>query len=88
MPEATTMMIINVLLGLVLAGVGWWVNNIWRMVLDLQKAHNNQAVAYQEQLSSLSLELAKNYPSRTELDPKFERLFNKLEEIQKEMRAR
>lgn len=80
--------IITVLIGIVLAGVSWWVKNIWQMVVKLQEAHNAQALAHQDQLTKLSLKLAEHYPSRTELDPKFERLFDKLEEIQKEMRAR
>lgn len=80
--------IITVLLGIVLAGVSWWVKNIWQMVIDLQKAHNTQVLGFQEQMTRLSLKLAEHYPSRAELDPKFEKLFDKLEEIQKEMRAR
>ena len=79
--------IITVLIGIVLAGVSWWVKNIWQQVVDLQKAHNAQALATQAQVTKLSLKLAEHYPSRAELDPKFEKLFDKLEEIQREMRV-
>lgn len=58
------------LLGLVTAGMAWWVKNIWSMVSSQQ-----------QQISALNLELARNYVPRAELQSSFERIFNKLDEI-------
>lgn len=58
------------LLALVLAGMTWWVKNIWAMV-----------TSQQAQISALNLELARNYVPRAELQSTFERIFKKLDEI-------
>lgn len=63
------------LLGLVLMGMTWWVKNIWAMVI-MQGA----------QIQTLNIELAKNYVPRAELQATFERIFNMLGEISKEVR--
>jgi len=69
-------MLISLLLGLVIAGVGWWVKNIWAMV-----------ISQQEQISKLNLELAKNYATRAEFQATVDKIFEKLDEIQREMRG-
>ncbi len=65
--------------GLLIAALGfciaWWVNNIWAMVKDQQA-----------QISALSLRLAEGYVTRQELQATFDRIFNLLEEIRKEVR--
>lgn len=81
----TTLMIINLLLALVLAGVSWWVRNIWQMVIDQQKAHNATVLEFQRQIGGLTLELGRDYMPRRELNETLKRLFDKLEEIQGEM---
>lgn len=72
----------NVLIGVVMAlmsiigaCVGWWVNNIWDMVKSLQK-----------QVVDLNLDVSRNYVPRQELQATLERILNKLDELQKEMR--
>ena len=67
--------IINVLAGLVFAFLSWWSANIWASVQSGQT-----------QISALTVELAKNYVPRAELQSQFERLFAKLDEIQKQGR--
>lgn len=69
-------MIISILLGLVIGGVSWWVKNIWDMV-----------ISQQQQISALNLELAKNYATRAEFQSAVDKIFDKLDEIQKEMRG-
>lgn len=66
------MFVIEFLLGLITAGIGWWVKNIWAMVIEQQK-----------QITSLNLELAKNYVPRQELQSTFDRIFEKLDELLK-----
>lgn len=63
---------ISVLMGFVTAGVGWWVKNIWSMV-----------IAQQAQITALQVELARNYIPRAEMQDTLHRIFDKLEEIQK-----
>ena len=58
------------------SGVAWWVNTIWGMVKALQV-----------QVTNLNVELAKNYVPRQELHATFERIFDKLDEIQRDLRA-
>lgn len=67
--------VINVLIGLVVAGIGWWVNNIWGMVKSLLN-----------QVAELNVKLAENYAPRVELQNTFQRIFDKLDEIQRDMR--
>lgn len=65
------------LLGIVLAGIGWWVRNIWAMV-----------IAQQAQITSLQVELARSYMPRAELQDTLKRIFDKLDEIQSEVAKR
>lgn len=67
--------IINYLIGATGACVVWWVNTIWGMAKTLQ-----------QDVSNLHIELAKNYAPRAELQNTLERIFDKLDELQKEMR--
>lgn len=55
--------------------VAWWVNNIWSMVKNLQA-----------QITDLNVELARNYVPRQELKETFGRIFDKLDEIQRDVR--
>lgn len=64
--------LINLLFGVVLTGVGWWVKNIWAMVIEQQKM-----------IAALQVELAKNYVPRVELQDTFKRIFEKLDELLK-----
>ena len=66
--------IINVLAGLVFAFLSWWSANIWAAVQSEQM-----------QITAVSVELAKNYAPRAELQAQFDRLFAKLDEIQRQV---
>lgn len=68
--------ILNVLGAILLAGVGWWLNNLWVMVKSLQ-----------EQLSAVHVKLVEQYVPRSELQHTFERIFEKLDEIQKDVKS-
>lgn len=73
--------IFNLLIGTIVSlttviggGVAWWTSTIWSMVKALQA-----------QVSDLSVELARNYVPRAELHATFERIFDKLDEIQRDL---
>lgn len=61
---------INFLLGAIGGGIGWWVNNIWAMVK-----------AQQADISRLHVKLAENYVPRAELDARFTRMQDTLDDI-------
>ena len=65
--------VINVLAGLVFAFLSWWSANIWGAVQSGQT-----------QISALTVELAKNYVPRAEFQAQFDRMFAKLDVIQKQ----
>jgi hypothetical protein len=67
--------LLNILGAVLLAGVGWWLNNLWAMVKSLQ-----------EQISTVHVKLVENYVPRAEMQEAFERIFNKLDEIQRELK--
>lgn len=54
--------------------ITWWVNNIWSMVKVLQT-----------DVSSLHVELAGSYVKRQELQATFDRIFDALDDIRKEV---
>lgn len=70
-------MVITVLIGIVTAGVGWWVNNMWAMLRSQQ-----------EQIVQLNIKLSENYLTRVEFREALDRVFAKLDEIQRDMKAR
>lgn len=55
--------------------VAWWVSTIWGMVKAIQL-----------QVTELNVELVKNYVPRAELQATFDRILNKLDSIQTELR--
>lgn len=67
---------INILLGSIGAGIGWWVNNMWAMVKMLQ-----------QDISALHIKLAENYVPRAELEQKLTRILDTLDEIRDSMRT-
>lgn len=64
--------ILNAVSAVLLAGAGWWLNNLWAMVKSLQ-----------EQVSAVHIKMVEQYVPRTELQSTFQRIFDKLDEIQK-----
>lgn len=72
-----TQMVVIVLIGIVTAGVSWWVNNMWAMLRSQQ-----------EQIVQLNIKLSENYLTRVEFRAALDRVFAKLDEIQRDMKAR
>lgn len=68
--------IINALGGIVFAFLGWWSNNIWSAVQGQQA-----------QITQLNVELAKNYVPRVELQASFDRIFSKLDSIDRQTKG-
>lgn len=68
--------IISTLIAAAGAIVTWWVSNIWEMVQRQQ-----------QQLSALSLKIAESYVTKAEYDKTIDKLFDKLDDIQKDIRA-
>jgi hypothetical protein len=68
--------LINVLLGIAGFCIAWWVNKIWGMV-----------TAMQQDISNLHVKLAENYMPRSETNITLSRIFDKLDEIQSEIRG-
>lgn len=89
MPEvnSTAMFVFEMLLGLITAGVGWWVRNTWAMLIEVQKSHNETVLAFQKQISDINLQLARDYIPRKELQETLTRIFDTLEEIKDGMRG-
>lgn len=71
----TLLSIVSGLMAILGVAVAWWVNNIWAMVK-----------AQQEEISKLHIELVQNYVPRLELQKTFERMFDKLDQIQREIK--
>lgn len=72
-----TQWIINTLFGVVGTGGAWFINNMWRMMQSLQG-----------QVVDLSVQLAKEYITRAEVQRTFESVDKKLDEIQRLLRER
>lgn len=68
-------MVLNLVGAILIAGAGWWLNNMWQMVKSLQ-----------EQISAVHVKLVENYAPRAELQSTFQRIFEKLDEIQGELK--
>lgn len=68
--------IINVLIGVIGSGIGWWVTNIWNMVKMQQK-----------EISALHINLAANYVPRAEIEGKLGRIQDSLDEIRDHFRS-
>jgi hypothetical protein len=64
--------LLNVAGGILLAGIGWWLNNLWRMVRELQ-----------ELVSAVHVKLVEHYVPRSELVNTFKQINEKLDEIQR-----
>lgn len=67
--------IINVLGAIVLGFLGWWSNNIWSSVQTMQS-----------QITTLNVELARNYAPRVEMQNNLDRIYSKLDTIEKQVR--
>lgn len=75
-PRMDSQRIINVLAGIVFAFLGWWSNNIWQAVQTMQG-----------QVTQLNVELARNYAPRLEMQGNFDRIYSKLDQIDKQTKG-
>jgi hypothetical protein len=64
----------SVLFGIVMAVIGWWVKGIDKDVKDQQR-----------ELSEFKVDLAKGYVPRSELQATFERIFDTLDAMHREL---
>lgn len=62
--------VLNLLVGVLLTGLGWWCNNIWASVQSQQN-----------QITQLNVELARNYAPRLELQARFDKIDTALDRI-------
>lgn len=74
--------LVSGLLSIIAGGVAWWCKSIQTSLANQQA----QMVQLMGQISTLNIELAKNYAPRAELQGTFDRIFAVLEEIRKEVR--
>ena len=70
--------LINVLIGLVLTGFGWFLNNIWAAVKTLQDSDARLA----KDMASIQILVAGHYVSKPELESLTRALFKKLDKIE------
>lgn len=66
--------VINTLFGVAGFCVAWWVNTLWSMVKSQQ-----------EQITAVNLKLAENYVQKAELEKTFNKIFDTMDEIKKEI---
>ena len=69
--------VITTLMAIIGFGVAWWVNNMWGMLRSQQ-----------EQISELNIKIVANYVPRAELQAIFEKINDKLDDIQKRMHSK
>ena len=72
-----TQEVINVLLGLLCALLGWLMNEIWTAVKDLRTADEELVT----RITSIEILVAGQYVTREELDRKFDVLFTKFDDL-------
>lgn len=68
--------LINTLMGIVTAGIGWWVKTIWATTKEQQK-----------DIRDLYVKLAENYVPRAEIDHKLGRLQDSIDQIARALRV-
>lgn len=67
---------LNLVIGVLLTGLGWWCNNIWSSVQSQQS-----------QITQLNVELARNYVPRVELQARFDKIDAALERIDQQTKV-
>jgi hypothetical protein len=72
-----TQEVINVLLGLLCALLGWLMNELWTAVKDLRTADEELVT----RITSIEILVAGQYVTREELDRKFDVLFTKFDDL-------
>lgn len=67
----------NVAIGLISAMLGWWLNNVWTSLKELQSADRELA----EKVASIEVLVAGQYVTRDEFNNVLNQVFNKLDKI-------
>ena len=67
----------NVGIGLISTMLGWWLNNVWSSLKELQKADRELA----EKVASIEVLVAGQYVTRDEFNNVLYQVFNKLDRI-------
>lgn len=69
--------IFNVLIGLISAMLGWWLNNVWTSVNELRRVDKELA----DKVASIEVLVAGEYVTRDEFNNVMSQVFNKLDRI-------
>lgn len=67
----------NVAIGLISAMLGWWLNNVWTSLKELQTADKELA----EKVASIEILVAGQYVTRDEFNNVLNQVFAKLDKI-------
>jgi len=67
----------NIGIGLISAMLGWWLNNVWSSLKELQKADRELA----EKVASIEILVAGQYVTRDEFNNVLNQVFSKLDRI-------
>jgi len=70
-------MLFNIGIGLISAMLGWWLNNVWTSLKELQNADRELA----EKVASIEILVAGQYVTRDEFNNVLNQVFNKLDKI-------
>lgn len=70
-------MIFNIGIGLISAMLGWWLNNVWTSLKELQEADRELA----EKVASIEVLVAGQYVTRDEFNTVLNQVFTKLDRI-------
>ena len=67
----------NIGIGLISAMLGWWLNNVWTSLKELQNADRELA----EKVASIEILVAGQYVTRDEFNNVLNQVFSKLDKI-------
>lgn len=70
-------MMFNIGIGIISSMLGWWLNNVWTALKDLQDADRELA----EKVASIEVLVAGQYVTRDEFNNVLSQVFNKLDRI-------
>lgn len=70
-------MMFNIGIGIISSMFGWWLNNVWSSLKELQKADRELA----EKVASIEVLVAGQYVTRDEFNNVLNQVFNKLDRI-------
>lgn len=69
--------VFNIAIGLISAMLGWWLNNVWTSLKELQEADRELA----EKVASIEVLVAGQYVTRDEFNNVLSQVFTKLDRI-------